>query len=144
MSSINPDQCTFEKIFSAIPEETPVSSLNLLKFNEQAAYPADNGFMACSGREAYDRYLRTIEPRLTAVGGKLIFISDVLATLTAPSTENSWDLVVLVQYPSFAAFKSMAKNVDTEGPVHRRAALADSRTILIKSPCVPGTNDQEP
>ncbi len=62
------------------------------------------------------------------------WMTDVLATLTAPSDENSWDLVVLVQYPSFAAFMSMAKNVDQEGPMHRRAALADSRTVLIKSP----------
>lgn len=66
--TINPTQADFERIVTLIPEETPVTSLNLIKFREQAVYPEDKDFEPCTGREAYQRYLDMVRARV--VGGQ--------------------------------------------------------------------------
>ncbi len=39
MKMVNPSQAGFERLVASIPEETPVTSLNLFRFRERAAYP---------------------------------------------------------------------------------------------------------
>lgn len=133
--TVNPTQADFERLIKSIPQETPVTSLNLLQFREQAAYPIDAGFEPCTGREAYQRYLDAVQGRVASVGGQIWWVTDVLAKLTAPDNEE-WDAVVAVFYPSFQAFVSMPRLIskNSDEPVHRTAALEDSRTLLIRTP----------
>ncbi|XGV97637.1 MAG: hypothetical protein ACAF41_01575 [Leptolyngbya sp. BL-A-14] len=133
--TVNPTQADFDRIMNAIPPETPVTSLNLLRFRAQAAYPTDAGFDPCTGREAYQRYLEAVKIRVASVGGHVWWVTDVLAKLTAPENEE-WDAVVAVSYPSLNAFLSMPRLLakDSHEPVHRTAALEDARTLLIRTP----------
>lgn len=112
-----------------------MTSLNLLRFRSRAAYPSGSDFEPCSGREAYQRYLDIVSVKVAAVGGQVQWMTDVLARLTGPEGEE-WDAVVVVRYPSFKAFLGMATIMPDErnGPVHRTAALEDSRTIIIRTP----------
>lgn len=56
-------------------------------------------------------------------------MADVHLALIAPKQEQ-WDLLLLVRYPSSAAFLSMLADPEYQAAtVHRSAALADSRLI---------------
>jgi hypothetical protein len=125
----------FAKLVASIDAATPVLSLNLQRFKKEADYPSGSSFNACSGREAYLRYMELTEPRVAAVGGKVEWISDVLARLAGFAEEPAWDACVAVRYPSFKAFTQM-RDIAPEhagAPVHRLAALDDSRTFLLRA-----------
>lgn len=112
-----------------LPPDQPVVMLNLLHYREQAAYPADAEATPCSGREAYKRYSRIAQKHVAAIGGELAWLGSVQAHLIAPAQER-WDDVMLVRYPSVAAFLQMLADPEYQAAtVHRTAALEDSRLI---------------
>ena len=76
-----------------------------------------------------------VRVRVVAAGGQIQWMTNVLVQLAGLDDEK-WDAVVAVRYPSFKAFLSMATLMpeDRDGPVHRAAALEDSRTLLIRTP----------
>ena len=72
----------------------PVVMLNLLRF-------------ADGGREAYAQYAAALnETFLPRYGGVVLYAGDGSTTLVA-ETGQDWDAVLLVQYPSRAAFTEM-------------------------------------
>lgn len=116
----------------ALPQDTPVVMLNLLRYREQAVYPEAAQAPPCSGREAYRRYGRVAQQQVAAVGGELLWLGAVQAQLIAP-TDEQWDEVMLVRYPSVAAFLQMLSEPDYQAAtVHRTAALANSRLIATQ------------
>jgi uncharacterized protein (DUF1330 family) len=101
--------------------------LNLLRFHDRARYRdgADRG----SGREAYARYAAVALEKVRSVGGEPVFMGRVAAGVIAPPDEV-WHEVLLVRYPSVAAFSSMLAMPDyREATRHRTAALDDARLI---------------
>jgi uncharacterized protein (DUF1330 family) len=67
--------------------------------------------------------------KVREVGGAPIFMSQARARLIGPP-EEQWDEVLLVRYPSVAAFASMLAMPDYRAAtVHRTAALDDARLI---------------
>ncbi|MDH1558430.1 DUF1330 domain-containing protein [Pseudomonas chengduensis] len=129
MPSINPAREDLLAFAERMPSDTPILMLNLLRFNSQAAYGADSPHAPCSGREAYARYSRTALSKVREVGGEVQVMADVHLALIAPKQEQ-WDLLLLVRYPSSAAFLSMLADPEYQAAtVHRSAALADSRLI---------------
>jgi uncharacterized protein (DUF1330 family) len=103
--------------------------INLLRYREMADYPAEFPAEPCSGREAYQRYAAVAVEQVVAVGGKVLWAGNVTACVISPDSEE-WDDVVLVQYPSRAAFLQMLSDAKYQAVVpHRAAALADSRLI---------------
>ena len=84
------------------------------------------------GREAYHgRYI----PALGAVapaGIRLFWYGGVVAHLAGP-TDERWDEVALVRYPSFAHFRRVVEDPRylAAADPHRRAALTDFRLIVI-------------
>jgi uncharacterized protein (DUF1330 family) len=103
--------------------------INLLRYRERAAYP--EGFEAepCSGREAYLRYGAEAARRIASVGGRMLWMGSVRATVIAPESEE-WDDAVLVEYPSRKAFFEMVSQPEYQAVApHRTAALEDSRLI---------------
>ena len=129
MPSINPAREDLLAFAERMPSDTPILMLNLLRFNSQAAYGADSPHAPCSGREAYARYSRTALSKVKGVGGEVQVMADVHLALIAPK-EEQWDLLLLVRYPSSAAFLNMLSDPEYQAAtVHRSAALADSRLI---------------
>ena len=121
-----------------LEDDGPLVMINLLRYRGQAAYP--DGFAAepCSGREADQRYGAVATRTVAEVGGSLVWLGAVRATVIAPEHET-WDDAVLVQYPSRKAFLDMIARADYQAAApHRTAALADSRLIACRPLAAPG------
>jgi uncharacterized protein (DUF1330 family) len=116
-----------------LPDDEPVIMLNMLRFREHAAYPEGSTAAPCSGREAYTRYGAVAAEHVRAVGGHPVWMGLPQLTLIGPSDET-WDQVLLVQYPSRKAFLTMASNpAYLACAEHRTAALADSRLVAMRA-----------
>jgi len=114
------------------PPAGPVVMLNLLRFREVADYsrsPELAPETPISGREAYERYAAHTIPFLTEAGGELLFQAQSGHHLIGP-TDERWDMVLLVRYPSAQVFLTFASNTAyLAGLGHRTAALEDSRLL---------------
>lgn len=96
------------------PNEEPVVMLNLLKFKP------DDGF------ETYLKYMQESNQYVEGVGGKMIYLGKPNELLNGTET---WDLMMLVQYPSRAKFLEMANNPDYI-KVHELREKAVDRAVL--------------
>lgn len=114
--------------------EGPVVMLNLLRLRETADYthaPELAPAVPISGREAFDRYIAHTLPFLTESGGRLLFLGDGGAFLIGPPEER-WDLAMLVEQSSVAAFLGHSRNPALlAGLAHRTAALEDARLLPL-------------
>lgn len=129
MPSLNPSRAQLAEFAERMPAGTPILMLNLLRFNERAVYPDGSEHTPCSGREAYARYSRTALAKVRGVGGEVQLAAHAHMALIAPQGE-AWDQLLLVRYPSPAAFLAMLADPQYQAAtVHRTAALADSRLI---------------
>ncbi|MGZ4498588.1 MAG: DUF1330 domain-containing protein, partial [Nocardioides sp.] len=105
--SIDPTRAQFDA-FKALPRDTPVHMLNLVRFRDRASYPpghpdAERGL---TGREAYEAYGRTSGPVFRRVGGRVVWSGRPETVVTGPETER-WDVAFIAEYPSAAAFLEM-------------------------------------
>jgi uncharacterized protein (DUF1330 family) len=131
--SIHPDPALIAAL-AQLDDDQPVVMLNMLRFRALASYPEGSGHATCSGREAYARYGAAVLKHLQAAGGKPIFRGTAELALIAPPTER-WDEILLVQYPTRAAFLRMISDPDyLAASVHRTAAIEDSRLIATRPP----------
>jgi uncharacterized protein (DUF1330 family) len=94
------------KRFLAEDPGGPVVMLNLLRF-------------ADGGRASYDEYGRAIRPFLEKVGGEVIYFGESSTVLVAEPGQ-SWDAVLLVRYPSRAAFSRMVADPHYQKITHLR------------------------
>lgn len=76
----------------AAGEDEPVVMLNLLRFRPDG------------GRRRYAEYTDAVRPLLQQVGAKVIYWGDPAPALLGA---ESWDSVLMVEYPSRLAFLSM-------------------------------------
>jgi uncharacterized protein (DUF1330 family) len=126
---IDPTGESFSALNREVPPDTPIVMLNLLRFREEADYPAGSGHAPCSGREAYARYSGHAAVAVAKAGGDLVWSGAVQSHPIAPPGER-WDEVLLVRYPSVAAFLGMVMDPEYQRQsVHRTAALDDSRLV---------------
>ncbi|HUO73995.1 MAG TPA: DUF1330 domain-containing protein [Solirubrobacteraceae bacterium] len=128
--TIEPTPQQFQRLASS-QDDSPVVMLNLLRFKDRAdGIDADEGI---TGAEAYARYGAAVAPHLARVGGRVLSVMQPQESVIGPE-HGEWDLVLLAEYPSRAAFLQM---ISDPGYVavhsHRAAALADSRLIACKS-----------
>jgi uncharacterized protein (DUF1330 family) len=70
----------------------PLVMLNLLAFKPEG------------GRKRYEEYGAAVAPLLEEAGGRIAFLGEPAPALLG---EGSWDLVVLVEYPTRQAFLDM-------------------------------------
>jgi uncharacterized protein (DUF1330 family) len=113
MSDIRHNQDQFQALADS-PNDAPFVMLNLLKFKKQG------------GREAYLRYIAQAGPFVESVGAKVIYFGKANELLNGTET---WDVVMLVHYPSRKAFLQMANNPDyLKVHAHREEAL--ERAVL--------------
>jgi uncharacterized protein (DUF1330 family) len=101
------------------PADRPVVMLNLLRFKERADAP-DEGL---TGKEAYQRYAREMKTFVESHGGRFLWGGSV-DSLVIGDTEERFDFVGLVQYPSRQKFVEIAMDPHvTAIGVHREAGL---------------------
>ena len=136
--SIDPLREQFDA-FKALPRDTPIQMLNLVRLNTVAAYPEGhpNHGKGMSGLEAYRAYGRTSAEVFKRVGGRQIWVGRPEGVVTGPADER-WDLAFIAEYPSAAAFLAMVTDPGYREHVkHRQAAVEDSRLIRL-APVEPG------
>jgi uncharacterized protein (DUF1330 family) len=125
MNYVDPERVQFEQ-FKALPRDTPIHMLNLIKLNQSATYP--NG-QATTGAQAYAAYGRESGPIFQRVGGTVVWRGNPRLVLTGPADE-SWDIAFVACYPSAGAFLEMVTDPDYQLAVkHRQAAVETSRLI---------------
>jgi uncharacterized protein (DUF1330 family) len=129
MKSVEPSPDRLQSLLGSGPDDSPIVMINLLRFRERAVYPEGFAAEPCSGREAYQRYGAVAMQTIAAVGGRMVWLGSVQATVIAPAGEE-WDDAVLVEYPSRKAFLGMVAQPEyLAAAPHRTAALDDSRLI---------------
>jgi len=138
MSSIDPTREQFNA-FKALPRDTPIQMLNLVRLKAAADYPADHPDhgKGLSGLEAYRAYGRATAPLFQSLGGRQIWAGRPETVVTGPADEQ-WDLAFIAEYPNAGAFLAMVTDPGYRQDVkHRQAAVADSRLIRL-APVTPG------
>ncbi|MEM6744698.1 MAG: DUF1330 domain-containing protein, partial [Pseudomonadota bacterium] len=100
---VDPERAQFEG-FKALPRDTPLNMLNLVRFREQAAYAAGHALAGkgLSGAEAYANYGRDSAPVLARVGGSILWRGQFETVLIGPSEER-WDACFIAAYPNAGA-----------------------------------------
>jgi uncharacterized protein (DUF1330 family) len=127
VSHVDPSREHFEA-FKALPRDTPILMLNLIRLRTTAAYP--DGRVA-TGREAYAAYGRESAPVFARVGGTIVWRGRPEQVVIGPPDER-WDIAFIARYPTAAAFLEMVTDPGyREAVVHRQAAVDDSRLIRM-------------
>lgn len=99
------NQAGFEAFAGRAGEGAPVVMLNLLSFRPDG------------GRERYEEYGAAVAPLLEKAGGRIVFLGEPAAALLG---QDSWDLVVLVEYPTRQAFLEMIGSEEYQAIGHLR------------------------
>jgi uncharacterized protein (DUF1330 family) len=100
-----PDEQTMTA-FAARASEGPVYMLNLLEFLPEG------------GAERYAEYGAAVAPLFARAGGKAIFAGRPSESLIG---EGSWDMVLVVEYPTRQAFLDMVSSPEYQAIEHLRS-----------------------
>ena len=109
---------------SAQAEAEPLNKEGFAAFAERAA---DGkllvmlnllAFKPDGGRERYEEYGAAVAPLLEKAGGRIAFLGEPAPALIG---DDSWDLVVLVEYPTRQAFLDMIGSAEYQAIGHLRA-----------------------
>ncbi len=99
------------------PRDTPLTMVNILKFKAKT----DNGNE--SGKVAYARYLKNVQPFIAKAAAKLIWKGTVASTIIGDLNDQP-DMIFLIEYPSANHFLKMVSN-----PEYQK--VAKDRTIAL-------------
>lgn len=128
---LGPDAAGVEALFAA-DLERPVVMVNFLRHHEIAAY-AEAHAAPISGAAAYARYGRNTMPLIGRIGGRIRWAGTRVRAV-AENSEAPWHQIVLVQYPSRAAFIGMLhSDVYRRGTPHRDAGLEATELVPCTS-----------
>ena len=130
LNGLWPPAAQVEKFFAkaGTADDGPVALLNLLKFRPNAIYP-DGRDAHLTGEEAYMRYGLEVAKLIAALGGKFVWFGRIDGILVG-EVEEMWDRMVLIEYPSLAAFRGMTESHAYKAiEMHREAGLAGQLDI---------------
>ncbi|MGE2691105.1 DUF1330 domain-containing protein [Mycolicibacterium pulveris] len=102
---------------AARPADEPVVMVNLLRFKD-------------GGRDSYLRYAHEVGPHLQRVGGTVRYAGAAPTQVIGEGTEPWWDAILVVEYPSPAAFLDMVTDEDYRR-IHEYRSAALERGDLI-------------
>ena len=131
MTGLEIDPSSMDVAAGRIDPLKPFVMLNLLRFRDVAAYADGRSDPPCSGRDAYfGRYVPAFGRVAANDAIRPIWLGGVAAGLVTPPDE-AWDVVVLVHYPTFQAFRDVVESRSylSEAAPHRLASLADWRLV---------------
>jgi uncharacterized protein (DUF1330 family) len=106
------------ELLAGLPPDEPVVMINLLKFRPDG------------GAASYARYAAGVEPHMQQVGAVLLYAGDAKASLIGSTERTWWDTILVVRYPTPAAFLKMVSDEDYL-KVHEHRAAALERAELI-------------
>ena len=98
----------------------PVVMLNLLRFVD-------------GGRERYREYLRAAAPFLAKVGGELLHAGEGSTALVAEAGQ-AWDAILIVRYPTRAAFAAMVADPEYLAITRLRTAALQEAVLQATTP----------
>ncbi len=114
-------------LLKALPDDGPVTMLNLMRFRERSL--DGNG----SGWDAYLRYSALTIKLIKAVGGTIVWTGEAQAVALGVPEAHRWDYVALVRYPSRAAFLEMMTSADYgRSNVERENGCADHAIVAVR------------
>jgi uncharacterized protein (DUF1330 family) len=106
---------------AARPTDVPVVMINLLQFR------------ADGGRESYVRYAQEVAPHLQRVGGTVRYAGAAPGVVIGDGEKPWWDAIIVVEYPSPAAFLDMVSNEEYLKVHEYRAAGLDRGDLIATS-----------
>jgi uncharacterized protein (DUF1330 family) len=117
------EQTTPERFatFLARPPDAPVVMVNLLKFRESG------------GVESYLRYGEEVAPHLERVGATIRYGGTAPAVIIGDGERPWWDAILIVEYPSPAAFVEMVTSEEYAKVHEHRAAALDRGDLIATS-----------
>ncbi|MBB96571.1 MAG: DUF1330 domain-containing protein [Rhodobacteraceae bacterium] len=127
---IDPERAQFDA-FKALPRDTPIQMLNLVRLRAKAAYPDGHALAGkdLTGAAAYRNYGAESGPVFARVGGSITWRGAFETVLIGPADE-AWDLAFIARYPHSGAFLDMVTDPAYQpAVVHRQAAVDSSRLI---------------
>lgn len=127
---VDPERAQFEA-FKGLDRDHPIEMLNLVRFRDQAAYPAGHALAdaGLTGAEAYRQYGVDTAPIIARLGASILWRGAFQTTLIGPEDEQ-WDEVFVARYPTAHAFLEMVTDpAYQKAVVHRQAAVETSRLI---------------
>jgi uncharacterized protein (DUF1330 family) len=111
----------------SLPDEGPVTMLNLMRFRERSL--DGNG----SGWDAYLRYSALAIRLIKARGGTIFWTGEAEAVALGGADRHRWDYVALVRYPSRAAFLDMMTSPEyAAANVERENGCVDHAIIAVR------------
>ena len=106
---------------AARPADQPVVMINLLQFR------------ADDGRQSYLRYTQEVTPHLQRVGGTVRYAGESPAVVIGAGEKPWWDVIIVVEYPSPAAFLDMVINEEYVKVHEHRAGGLDRGDLVATS-----------
>lgn len=106
---------------SALPADAPVVMINLLKFNQSG------------GRERYLQYAREVGPFLQRVGASVRYGGTAPVNVIGDGEKPWWEAILVVEYPSPAAFVEMVRDPGYQKIREHRAAALDRGDLIATS-----------
>jgi uncharacterized protein (DUF1330 family) len=98
----------------------PVVMLNLVRFKQD-------------GRASYEAYANAVMPFLLKAGGQPLYAGDGSTALVAEPGQT-WDAVLLVRYPSRAAFLKMVADPEYQRISHLRTEALHEAVLQATTP----------
>lgn len=105
---------------AARPADEPVVMINLLRFTD-------------GGRDSYLRYVRAAGPHVQRVGGTVRYAGSAPAQVIGADAKPWWDAILVVEYPSPAAFLDMVSNEDYRRIHEHRTAGLERGDLIATS-----------
>lgn len=114
----------------SVPAGRPVSLVNLFAFREVAEY-ADPDVAPTTGRDAFDAYAAVSGPALDRVGGRFVHFGTHRGNLVGE--EESWDLLVVGEYPDVAAVLALHEDPAYQAAYVHRVAACERQRVLVSA-----------
>jgi uncharacterized protein (DUF1330 family) len=111
----------------AVPDDAPVTMLNLMRFRERSLDGKGGGW------DAYLRYSALAIKEIKARGGTIIWTGTTDVVALGVADRHRWDYVALVRYPSRAAFIDMMTSPHyAKANVERENGCADPLILALR------------
>jgi uncharacterized protein (DUF1330 family) len=106
------------ELLAGLAPDQPVVMINLLEFKQP------------DGAEHYGRYARGVVVHLERAGGRVLYSGNAERALIGDCERPWWDVILVVEYPTPAAFLKMISDPDyLEVHKHREAGLDRAELI---------------
>lgn len=115
---------------ATLPADAPVVMVNLLWFKKP------------DGLGSYLRYAQEVAPLMQRAGATLRYAGFTHAVILGDGQHSRWDAIVVVEYPSPAAFSDMVTSEDY-ARIHQHRAAAIDRGDLIATSTWPMRQDPQ-